>query len=202
MVAGLRHTRPTHPPPTGDDPDAVIVARAQHDPEAFAPLYVRYVEEIARFCFVRLRDEDAARDASQQVFAHALAGLAGYREHGQFRAWLYTIARHVLASDTRRNRPTLALDTAYDVADPGATPEEVAAHSAESRALLAAVACLPEDQRFAVELRLAGLNGPEVAAAMGRSHDAVRKLQLRAIDKLRADLRRDSNVREDAHGAR
>ena len=68
--------------------------------------------------------------------------------------------------------------------------------------LLAAVARLPDDQRFAVELRLAGLNGPEVAAAMGRSHDAVRKLQLRAIEKLRAELGRDIDAREDVHGAR
>jgi DNA-directed RNA polymerase specialized sigma24 family protein len=47
---------------------------------------------------------------------------------------------------------------------------------------------LPDDQRTAVELRLAGLTGPEVAVAMGRSHDAIKKLQLRAMERLRADL--------------
>ena len=178
------------------------MARAQSDPEAFAPLYLRYVKEIARFCYVRLRDEDAARDATQQIFTRALSGLAGYREQGQFRAWLYAIARNVLAGDARRRRPTIALDAAYDLADPGATPEDAATRAAERQALLAAVARLPDDQRFAVELRLAGRNGPEVAAAMGRSHDAIRKLQLRAIDRLRADLGRDIDAGEDVHGAR
>lgn len=178
------------------------MARAQKDPEAFAPLYVRYVEEIARFCYVRLRDRDAARDATQQVFTRALAGLPGYREQGQFRAWLYAIARHELASDTRRRRPALTLDAASEIVDPSMTPEDAATRSAESRALLAAVGRLPGDQRFAVELRLAGLSGPEVAAAMGRSHDAVRKLQLRAMERLRAELGHDVNGRKDAHGAR
>jgi RNA polymerase sigma-70 factor (ECF subfamily) len=178
------------------------VARARTDPEAFAPLYLRYVEEIGRFCYVRMRDEEAARDVAQQVFARALAGLASYREQGQFRAWLYAIARHLLTDEARRRRPTLALEAAFDLADPAASPEDAATRSAESRALLVAVSRLPDDQRFAVELRLAGLSGPEVAAAMGRSHDAVRKLQIRAIDKLRADLDDAIDVREDAHGAR
>lgn len=44
---------------------------------------------------------------------------------------------------------------------------------------------LPTDQRRVVELRLAGLTGPEIASVLGRSHDAVKKLQGRAIAKLR-----------------
>jgi DNA-directed RNA polymerase specialized sigma24 family protein len=105
MVMSLRRSRPAHAPPIGDDSDAVIIARAQMDPEAFAPLYLRYVEEIGRFCYVSLRDADAARDATQQVFARAIAGLPRYQERGQFRAWLYTITRHVLANEARRRQP-------------------------------------------------------------------------------------------------
>jgi DNA-directed RNA polymerase specialized sigma24 family protein len=36
-----------------------------------------------------------------------------------------------------------------------------------------------------VELRLAGLTGPEIAASLGKSHAAVKMLQLRAVQKLR-----------------
>ena len=91
MVALFRRFHPSHePPPATDEPDAVLVARARADREAFAPLYLRYVEEIGRFCYIRLREAEAARDATQQVFAQALAALPRYRESGQFRAWLYT----------------------------------------------------------------------------------------------------------------
>jgi RNA polymerase sigma-70 factor (ECF subfamily) len=170
------------------EPDAVLVARALVDQEAFAPLYLRYVEEIARFCYLRLRDEEAARDATQQVFVRALAALGRYRETGNFRAWLYTIARNVLTDLARGRRPTLALDSALDIVDPGPTPEELAAAAIDHRALLAALARLPDDQRTAIELRLVGLNGPQAAAAMGRSYGAVKMLQLRAMERLRADL--------------
>jgi DNA-directed RNA polymerase specialized sigma24 family protein len=39
-----------------------------------------------------------------------------------------------------------------------------------------------------VELRLAGLTGPEVAAALGRSHESVRTTQRRALAQLRSLL--------------
>jgi RNA polymerase sigma factor (sigma-70 family) len=187
VVAFLRRIHPAHDRPA-IEPDAVLAARAQMDRESFAPLYGRYVEEIGRFCYVRLRDEEAARDATQQIFAQALAGLARYRESGQFRAWLYTIARHVLANHFREWRSTVALEAAGERVDPAASPEETAAAAFDRHTLLSAVACLPDEQRMAIELRLAGLTGLEIAAAMGRSHDAARKLQLRALEKLRTNL--------------
>jgi RNA polymerase sigma-70 factor (ECF subfamily) len=195
----LRSFQETH---AGDEPDAALVARAQRDRDAFASLYLRYVEEIARFCFVRLRDEEAARDATQQIFARAFAGLPRYQETGQFRAWLYTIARHVLANDARGRQVTYALETIAETADAGPSLEERAASMLDRQALLAAVSHLPDDQRTAVELRLAGLTGPEVAAAMARSHDAVKKLQLRALERLRAELTPSFATEEAPHGAR
>lgn len=184
-----------------DDPDAALVERALREPEGFAALYLRYVEEIGRFCFLRLYDEEAARDATQQIFAQALAGLTRYREAGQFRAWLYTIARHVLANQARSRRQTLTLDSQLEAVDPGRTPEELSTAALEQHALLAAVSRLPDGQRTAIELRLAGLSGPEVAIAMGRSHDAIKKLQLRALERLRAELMTSAGSQEVRHGA-
>jgi RNA polymerase sigma-70 factor (ECF subfamily) len=195
----LRHSH--NPSGSADEPDALLVSRALRDREAFAALYLRYVNELSRFCLLRLRYEDAARDATQQIFVQALAGLARYRESGQFRAWLYTIARHVLANQTRNQHLTSTLDTALEAIDPGRTPEETATAALERQALLAAVSRLPDDQRTAVELRLSGLTGPEVAAAMGRSHEAVKKLQLRALERLRADLGSSANTQEIRRGA-
>jgi RNA polymerase sigma-70 factor, ECF subfamily len=195
----LRHS---HEPPGGlDASDAILVSRALSEREAFAALYLRYVEEMGRFCFLRLRDEDAARDATQQIFAQALAGLVHYRETGQFRAWLYTIARHVLANQARGRHVTFTLETALEAVDPGLTPEETATATLEQHALLAAVSRLPDDQQTAVQLRLAGLTGPEIAAVMGRSHDAVKKLQLRALQRLRTELATSDDTQEVRRGA-
>jgi RNA polymerase sigma-70 factor, ECF subfamily len=201
VVAIFTRLRQSHPSGGADASDAILVSRALQDREAFAALYLRYIAEMGRFCAVRLHDEEAARDATQQIFAQALAGLTHYRESGQFRAWLYTIARHVLANQVRRQHTTFPLTAALEAADPGLTPEEMVTAALERYTVLAAVSRLPDDQRTAMELRLAGMTGLEVAAAMERSHDAVKKLQLRALHRLRAELVSSDNTQEVRGGA-
>ncbi len=75
-----------------------------------------------------------------------------------------------------------------DIPDAAASPESLALDAAERRALREAVTHLPTDMRRAIELRIAGLTGREVATEMGRSIDAVKMLQARAITRLRAEL--------------
>jgi RNA polymerase sigma-70 factor, ECF subfamily len=202
VVAIFTRLRHSHDPAgSANDSDAILVRRALLDREAFAALYLRYIVELGRFCLLRLHDEEAARDATQQIFAQALAGLPHYRETGQFRAWLYTIARHVLANQVRRQHATYPLAAALEAVDPGMTPEEMVTATLERHTLLAAVSRLPDDQRSALELRMAGLTGPEVAATMGRSHEAIKKLQLRGLQRLRADLMTRADAQEVRRGA-
>jgi RNA polymerase sigma-70 factor, ECF subfamily len=202
VVANFTRLRHSHDPPgSANDSDAILVRRALLDREAFAALYLRYIVELGRFCLLRLHDEEAARDATQQIFAQALAGLPHYRETGQFRAWLYTIARHVLANQVRRQHATYPLAAALEAVDPGMTPEEMVTATLERHTVLEAVSRLPDDQRTALQLRMAGLTGPEVAAAMGRSHEAIKKLQLRGLQQLRADLMTSADAQEVRRGA-
>jgi DNA-directed RNA polymerase specialized sigma24 family protein len=60
--------------------------------------------------------------------------------------------------------------------------------SGEVRALLLR---LPPDQRRILELRLAGLTGPEIAAVLGKRLGAVKVAQSRAIARLRQILADD-----------
>ncbi len=177
-------------PPAGDraDPsDGVLVAAAQADRQAFAPLYDRYVDPVYRYCLRRLGSREAAEDATGQVFAKALAALPTYRDRS-FRGWLFTIAHNVV-SDTRRQRwPAAPLAGAEDRADPAPTPEEAALAADEGRALRALLVQLPADQRRIVELRLAGLSGVEIARVLGRSEGAIKMLQFRAVARLRVLL--------------
>ena len=80
-----------------------LVVAAQADHRAFAPLYERYQDDLLRYCFYRLGDWDEAADATQQIFANALAGLAGFVDRGDsFRRWLFTIAHHEVGARQRR----------------------------------------------------------------------------------------------------
>jgi DNA-directed RNA polymerase specialized sigma24 family protein len=64
-----------------------------------------------------------------------------------------------------------------------------------------AIARLPSNQRAAIELRMAGLTGVQIAGATRRSHDAVRMLQRRATERLRQDLGAFAGTKEGRHGA-
>lgn len=165
--------------------DATLVQRALTDQAAFGVLYDRYAVRIYRYCYRRLGNRETAEDATSHVFIKAMASLPHYREGGSFAGWLFAIAFSTTTDLQRRWRPTAALDDAGLVPDAAASPEE-AAIAAEGRDhLRTLIAGLPSDQRRAVELRLAGLTGAEVAAAMGRSLQSVKMLQFRAIGRLR-----------------
>ena len=167
----------------------MLVARAKADPRAFAALYRRYVERVYRYCYRRLGTREAAEDATAAVFARALAGLPGLRE-GPFRGWLFAIAHNAIVGEFRQRaaRPERGLDEAAEVVDPGDGPAEAALAGEARASVLGLLPRLPEEQRRVLELRLAGLSGPEIGHALGRSHGSVRVAQYRAIRRLRALL--------------
>jgi RNA polymerase sigma-70 factor (ECF subfamily) len=163
--------------------DEALVASAKRNPAAFAPLYQKYVRPIYGYCYQRLGTHELTEDATHQVFVKALAALPRYRADS-FRGWLFTIAHNVVA-DAYRRRPTMPLDAAWDVPDSGWSPEDAALMADGGHRLQRLLAQLTPDQREVVELRLAGLNGPEIAIVLGRRAGAVRATQLRAYRRLR-----------------
>jgi RNA polymerase sigma-70 factor (ECF subfamily) len=164
--------------------EADLVATATRDRQAFAVLYERHLPAVYGYCVHQLGSRDAAEDATSLIFAKALAGLPSMRGTS-FRGWLFGIAHHVVA-DVRRARPAdVPLDVAWEVSDPGPSPEGVALAADSHRALAAAVARLSPTQRHVVELRLAGLTSAEIGQALGCSRRAVDVAQYRAVQRLR-----------------
>ena len=190
------------------DEDAWLVASAKADPRAFAPLYARYFDPVYRYCYRRLGSPEAAADACAQVFTKAIAALPGYREgKTTFRSWLFAIAHNALVDELRTRHPTAALDTARHVADPAISPEEAALRSETTQTIGELLAQLPPDQCRVMELRLAGLTGPEIAQTLGRTLGSVKIAQVRAIARLRIALgvtttSSDTGTREESRHAR
>lgn len=168
--------------------DADLVASAQQDRHAFARLYQRYFAVIYRYCYVRLGSAERAEDACHQVFIRAMEAVDRYEESGRFRAWLFTIARNVVASEQSGRLRDGDDSEVEEVVDPARGPEATALATIEQQTLHAALARLPPDQQRAMTLRLAGLTGKEIAHEMGRSHEAVKMLQQRALARLRVEL--------------
>lgn len=78
------------------------IRRAQRDPESFGPLYRKYHEQIFRYIYQRMDDEETAFDVTSQVFLKALNNLPKYEYRGvPFSSWLYRIAKSELYQSFR-----------------------------------------------------------------------------------------------------
>ena len=164
--------------------DEELVAQAQRgDREAFAVLYDRYLPRVHGYCYRLLGEREAAEDAATDVFMRALAALPACRAKS-FRSWLFTIAHNVIADEWRRQRPTVSLTVAADVADP-VSLEEAAATVADWSSVLSVLPRLSDDQRH-VAMRLSGLSAVEIGDAMGKPRNAIDGIHHRALLRLRS----------------
>src|SRR5580658_8579801 len=170
--------------------ERLMVEAAQRDPARFAELYEINFERVYAFIARRVGDRDAAEDLTSEVFHKALANLRGFECRGApFVAWLLRIAANAITDRTQRVGRELAVDDPPELgvdatADVGL--EEVE-HQAQ---LFRLVEKLPTDQRRVIAMRFAEeMNIREIAQALGRSEGAVKQLQFRGLQNLRAQIK-------------
>jgi RNA polymerase sigma-70 factor (ECF subfamily) len=169
-----------------------LVSRAQQgDQMAFAALYEQYSPLVFRFLRRRLDGSDeVVEDLTEDVFVKVYEKLGRYVERGlPFTAWLYRIAHNHLV-DYLRSLPRIAAQSLDDVGEVPERQTNVAyTRVLDRQSLEPALARLTPEQRQAVELRfIQGMSVAETASAMGRSEEAVKKLQTRALANLRRHL--------------
>ncbi len=81
------------------------IMRAKQDPGAFGFLYKKYHEQIFRYIYQRMDDEEQAADVTSQVFMKAIKNLHKYEFRGvPFGSWLYRIAKSELYQSFRDNK--------------------------------------------------------------------------------------------------
>ena len=169
-------------PMAGEVDERLLIEAAQVDPRRFADLYELFFDRVYAYVARRVRERADAEDITADVFHRALGNLGTYEWRGApFASWLYRIAFHAIAD--RGHRVAREASLPPDAGSPDTGLEEV-----EQRAsLYRLVRDLPADQRRVLELRFAGEKSiREIAALLGRSEGAVKQLQFRAMETLRA----------------
>jgi RNA polymerase sigma-70 factor (ECF subfamily) len=166
-----------------------LVERAQAgDGGAFGELYEQFAPEIFRYLLRHLNGRrESAEDLTEEVFVKVLERLGSYQFRGlPFSAWLYRIARNHMI-DHLRSRPRQvisSLDQAPEI--PEKKAEQTMDRSLDRHELTYALDRLTSDQRHVVTLRfLDGFTTAETAEIMGKTEDAVKKLQARGLVQLR-----------------
>lgn len=197
--------------------EAELIRRAKaRSPEAWTEIYTSHYAAIFRYAKARVFDETTAEDIASAVFVGALKGIDSYKYRGRpLLAWLYGIARNVVASYQRevlaprgeelkegldlprrviwhlmrRSRRDDVQAAGQDLIET-VSDEGDPAMMVDRLDLHNALAKLPANQREVVILRfLVGLSAQEVAEVIGKKPAAVYSLQARAILALREQLK-------------
>jgi RNA polymerase sigma factor (sigma-70 family) len=175
----------------------VVAAIVAGDPDGIAQAYDKYAMPLYSYCRSLLREPADAADAVQDTFLIATAKLGSLRDPGKLRSWLYAVARNECYRRLR-SAATSSLDEAVDMpaaaGGHASTAESVdvagAAEQAELRQLVRdAIGGLNPGERDVIELSLVqGLDGEELADALGVSRNHAHALQSRARSQLERSL--------------
>lgn len=177
--------------PVGRDrsDEELMLAYVDGDEAAFRELFERWAPIVHGLTRRHLRDEDLAREITQQTFFKLHGARNDFRRDGKLRPWLLTIAMNLVREHWRRGkrRKHVELDEQREVAP---TPERSRLELEQRAELLhEALAELPETQREVVELHYFQERPyKEVAAIVGSTEGAVRVRAHRAYRKLEAIL--------------
>jgi len=174
-----------------DQTQALVERAQQGDGGAFGELYEQFSPEIYRYLLRHLDGRrEAAEDLTEEVFLKVLERLGSYQFRGlPFSAWLYRIARNHMIDHLRARpkQPVGSLDAVPEI--PERQAELVLDRSLDRQELTYALLRLTSDQRQVVAHRfLDGYSTAETATMMGKTEDAVKKLQARGLMQLRRIL--------------
>jgi RNA polymerase sigma factor (sigma-70 family) len=165
------------------------------DPDAFEVFYREHLEAVQRFVARRVAHPYLAADLTADVFLAAVDSAASYRpDRGTPGSWLFGIARHVLATEFRRqsrDRDALRRISGRRVldADSIARIEERIDAERGARNLYHALASLPRRDRALMELvAVDGLSVAEAAAVLGVKPGTARVRLHRSRKRVQAQL--------------
>lgn len=171
--------------------ERALIEQAKEDREAFGRLYEQHLDRIYNYIFYRTGNVADAEDLTARVFFRALQHIEGFEYQGvPFSAWLYHIARNLLANWYRDQSKRQMIPLEYVAQRQTREGPEAAVEKEEDRqALLAAIRRLPADRQELLILKhVEKLPNAEIGQILGRSEGAVKALYYRTLRALESEL--------------
>lgn len=163
------------------------VQRAKSDPAYFAPLYKKYHEQIFRYIYQRMDDEEMAFDITSQVFLKAIKNLHKYEYRGvPFASWLYRIAKSELYQSYRDRKAirTVNIDTVH--VNEFIEEFDHDENEENKKRLLHCLSLLKEDDMQLLELRFFEKRSfKEIGDLLELTENNAKVKSFRAIEKLK-----------------
>ena len=182
-----------------EDDDARLVAlmlRVRgHDEAAFRELVEATEDRVYGTIVKMLGRLEGAEDLAQKVYLRIWQARGRYEPTAKFTTWMFSITRRLVLNE-RRGRARRgavfyepATEETVQEASGGESPAREVSAAELSRAIDAALASLPEEQRTAMILRrYEEMPYEEIAEVLGTTIPAVKSLLFRARETLRVKL--------------
>jgi RNA polymerase sigma factor (sigma-70 family) len=154
--------------------ERLVEQASRGDRRALAAIFMRYREDLFRYCAALLGNSEDAADALQSTMVKVLRALPGERRRIRLKPWLYRIAHNESVELLRKRRDHVSIDAEALVGAEG--PESAAEARERLRQLLVDLRELPERQRGGLVMReLGGLSFEEIGIAFGTSAGVARQ---------------------------
>jgi RNA polymerase sigma-70 factor, ECF subfamily len=178
--------------------EELVAAFQSGDIAAFDLLVQRWDRRIQGVVFRLVGNHEEARDVSQEAFLKAYRALGTFKKESRFSSWLYQIAVNATRDRfrRRRRRADVSLEDVDDGTEPslrdgGPSALQLIESRDLSRAVAAAMAELPDEQREVVILKeYEGLTFPEIAETLDVPLSTVKTRLYRGLGQLRVRLER------------
>lgn len=171
--------------------DQLLAQARRGSQEAISRIFEAYFDPLYNFIRLRVDDPALAEDLASDVFIKFIQSLKGpSAPHHSLRGWLFRVARNALHDHYSQaaQLSTTTLDEWLPNLDDD-SPETAAMRSLDADQVRHALRMLAPDQQEVLVLRFGqALNLQETADLMGRSLNAVKSLQFRAVETLRSIL--------------
>ena len=177
--------------PKNEENIVLLVERAKRgDTKAFDAIYARYLTPIYRFVYLRVRGVPDAEDLTQLVFIKAWQAVGTFEERGlPFSSLLYKIAKNAIIDFWKRKKEARLDDQEEllgQLRDERQDVERDLEQKEAGERIIKVVEELSEDQQEIIALKfIQDLSNREIAEITGKSEEAIRALQYRALKELR-----------------
>lgn len=182
-----------------NDPKILMRLAKSGDTEAFGRLYELYFAPVFRYIYFRVKNKEEANDLAQTVFLKIFRSISNFSEQNKSPlAYFFTVARNTVIDHWRTKREVL-LDNSESVfeqiPDKANNPLELVEKEEISQAVRRAIKQLTDDQQEVMVLKFINeMPNKEIAALLGKTEEAVRQLQCRAIKALRQILKNQNLI--------
>ena len=155
-------------------------------------IYRQYARTVYRFLLAKTGSADLAEELTQEPFYQAVGSIERYDGSCRMSTWLCAIAKNVLMSHRRRQKPTEALEIAAETAE--ASAEDCVLARIGQETVFAAIHRLPEPGREILYLRLLGaMSFREIGSIFDMSENWARVCFYRAKQNLIKELKEHEN---------